>query len=232
MTRHNAPSVVIPNQVFIGLPWKNVRATYERVIDRLHLTYPISFVIVGREDGQDAEDLLEVIKDRVQSSTFAIFDATDGNANVSLEYGYAEALDIKRALYVSARKRFAGRADSPIISDLAGKRRNQYKTKKTLRLLLNRFCHDHAYTRRFERFISTLFPRAARGRRKRLRSLALKVIHFLDGKREVRREDVVNDLQGDVSRYRRDEIDQMILSLHRAGLIVSVQGPYSTISIR
>ena len=83
MTRHNAPSVVIPNQVFIGLPWKNVRATYERVIDRLHLTYPISFVIVGREDGQDAEDLLEVIKDRVQSSTFAIFDATDGNANVS-----------------------------------------------------------------------------------------------------------------------------------------------------
>ena len=218
--------------MFIGLPWKNVRATYERVIDRLQLFYPISFVIVGRQDGQDAEDLLEIIKDRVRSSTFAIFDATDGNANVSLEYGYAEALDIKRVLYLSARKKSAGRSDSPIISDLAGKRRNQYKTKNTLRLLLRRFCDDHAYTKRFERFISTLFPRAPRGKRKRHRSLALKIIHFLDGKREVRREDVVNDLQGDVSRYKRDEVDKMVLSMHQAGLLLSVQGPYSTITIR
>lgn len=232
MKKVTSQILVIPNQVFIGLPWKNVRATYEKVINRLSLRYPTSFVIVGRQDTQDAEDLLQVIKNRMESSTFAIFDATDGNANVSLEYGYAEAKDIKRALYMSSRKRTSGRADSPIISDLAGKKRNHYKSVKTLRTLLERFCEGHPYTTRFERVMTNLFPRAKRGKKKRSRSLALKIIHSLDGKRTVRREDVVNELLGDVPQYRRDEIDEMILRLHQKGLIQSVQGPHSVINIR
>ncbi len=232
MAIRSIKTLVTPNQVFVGLPWKNVRATYEKVIDRLRMSYPISFVIVGRQDTQDAEDLLEMIKDRVQSSSFAIFDATDGNANVSLEYGYAEALDLKRALYLSSRKKVAGRLDSPIISDLAGKKRHQYKSVKTLRTLLDKFCEDHAYTKRFERFMTTSFRRATRGKKKRCRSLALKIVHALDGMREVRRDDVVNDLQGDVSGYRRTEIDEMIRRLHREELIQSVQGRHSKISIR
>jgi hypothetical protein len=47
--------------------------------------------------------LLEVIKERRESSSFAVFDASGGNANVSLEYGYAEAFDIPRALYLSTQ---------------------------------------------------------------------------------------------------------------------------------
>ena len=76
---------VIPNRVFVGLPWKNVRPRYERAIDWLSIRSPLSFVIVGRGDNQDAQDLLEVIKSKLESSSYAVFDATAGNANVSLE---------------------------------------------------------------------------------------------------------------------------------------------------
>jgi hypothetical protein len=85
---------VIANQVFLAIPWKGVRPRYERCVDHLGSRSPLSFIIVGRADSQNADDLLEVIKERLESSSFAVFDASGGNANVSLEYGYAEALDI------------------------------------------------------------------------------------------------------------------------------------------
>src|ERR1700694_4201993 len=111
----------IPNQVFIGLAWKNGRGRFENVINRLQIRSPLSYVIVGRNVDQDAEDLLKVIKAKLENSTYAIFDATAGNANVSLEYGYAEAKNIPRALYISTHKA-AQRSGTPsIISDLAGK---------------------------------------------------------------------------------------------------------------
>ena len=116
----------IPNQVFLGAPWKNVRPKYEAIVNSFRKRYPLAFVIVGREGNQDAEDLFEVIKKRILASSYAIFDATGGNANVSLEYGFAEANDVPRALYLSTHKA-AKRAskDSPIIADLAGKRQNR-----------------------------------------------------------------------------------------------------------
>jgi hypothetical protein len=122
---------VIPNQVFIGCPWKTIRAKYEQVIGKLQKSYPLSYTVVGRKQQQDAEDLLAVIKDKLLTSSYAIFDATGGNANVSLEYGLAEAEDIPRLLYLcthgAARR---STKDQPIISDLAGKRRMQYTGKK------------------------------------------------------------------------------------------------------
>src|SRR2546428_13720946 len=90
----------IANQVFLGLPWKNVRARYERLIRRLEIKFPLHFTIVGRNDGQSAEDLFEIIKNRISLSSVALFDATGGNANVSLEYGYAEGMGIDRVIYV------------------------------------------------------------------------------------------------------------------------------------
>ena len=72
----SAKYAVIPNQVFLGIPWKTVRPKYESIIDKLRKTFPISFAIVGRQDNQDAEDLLEVIKKRLLTSSYAIFDAT------------------------------------------------------------------------------------------------------------------------------------------------------------
>ncbi len=118
---------IIANQVFVGCPYKTIRAKYERAIDELNKKFPLSFVIVGRGDGQEAEDLLELIKERLFSSSQAIFDATAGNANVSLEFGLAETDDMPRTLYLSchaAAKR--GSKDLAIIADLAGKRRSQY----------------------------------------------------------------------------------------------------------
>jgi hypothetical protein len=91
---------IIANQVFVGCPYKTIRAKYERAIDELNKKFPLSFVIVGRGDGREAEDLLELIKERLFSSSQAIFDATAGNANVSLEFGLAETDDMPRTLYL------------------------------------------------------------------------------------------------------------------------------------
>lgn len=113
---------------------------YERCVSYFRSRSALSFIIVGRSDSQDAKDLLELIKERLRSSSYAVFDATGGNANVSLEYGYAEALDMKRVLYVSTHG--AGRrtsSDPPIIADLAGKVRNHYKQEEGLKRLLGEF---------------------------------------------------------------------------------------------
>ncbi|MCZ7641358.1 MAG: hypothetical protein M5U12_38050 [Verrucomicrobia bacterium] len=214
--------------MFVGLPWKNVKRKWENAIDRLKIRSPLVFVIVGRDDIQDARDLLDLIKLRMDSSSYAIFDATAGNANVSLEYGYAEARDIKRALYISAHKASQKAKDQPIISDLAGKTRQQYKNEPALKRLLGAFSASHPYTKRFESFLDQRFRGNPKGEKKRLRSLALKVIHSCDGNKSVRREDVIQQLLGDVSHYSRTEVDSMIKELHKAGLIYSKRGRYST----
>jgi hypothetical protein len=222
----------IPNQVFLGVPWKTVRPKYERIIQKLRKTYPLSFVIVGREDDQDAEDLLEVIKKRILTSSYAVFDASGGNANVSLEFGFGDANDVPRALYLSthmASKRAS--KESPIIADLAGKKQNRYAQEAGLEKLLRQLCKGHAYTKRFEQFLTTSFHRRKKGDKKRLRSLSVKIVHQLDGEGKARRADVVQNLQADSSQYDRNEIDDMILRMHNAGLITSVQGPYSTVTV-
>ena len=222
----------IPNQVFLGVPWKTIRRNNEEIVERLRKKYPLSFVIVGRDPTQDADDLLEVIKKRILTSSYAIFDATGGNANVSLEFGFSEANDIPRALYLSTHKA-AKRAtkEAPIIADLAGKKQNRYAQVAGLEKLLRQFCQNHAYTKRFELFLGKTFRRRSKGDKKRLRSLALKIVHQLSSDGKARRSDVVQGLQADPAQYSRDEIDNMIYRMHNAGLVSSVQGPYSTVTI-
>jgi hypothetical protein len=111
----------IPNQVFIGLPWKTVRPKYERAMDWLSIRSPLSFVIVGRGDEQDAQDLLDIIKSKLENSSFALFDATGGNANVSLEYGYAEEKTFReRSIFPVIRPR-ARAATYPLLATLLGR---------------------------------------------------------------------------------------------------------------
>ena len=227
-----ARSDVIANQIFLAIPWKGVRRRYENCVDHLRSRSPLSFVIVGRSDRQNADDLLEVIKERLESSSHAVFDASGGNANVSLEYGYAEALDIPRALYVSTHGRsIRDGSDPPIIADLAGKRRNQYKQETALKRLLTEFAQSHAYTIQIERFLADIGRRRGKGEKKRNRALALKIIHALDGQSNVRRADIVQRLLADQSRYAEFEIDSMIGKLHNASLIRSQQGPYARVQI-
>jgi nucleoside 2-deoxyribosyltransferase len=127
-------------------------------------------VIVGRGDNQDAEDLLEVIKAKLEYSSYAVFDATAGNANVSLEYGYAEAKNIPRVLYMSSHKAAHKSKDPSIISDLAGKRRNQYSNEDKLFGLMQEFSTRHPYTQRFEKTLASEFRRQKKGAKKRSRA--------------------------------------------------------------
>lgn len=97
--------------------------------------------------------------------------------------------------------------------------------------LLRQFSKSHAYTKRFEQFLATTFRRRSKGDKKRIRSLCLKIIHQLDGDGRARRADVVQNLQADPARYERQEIDDIILRMHNAGLVNSVQGPYSVVTV-
>jgi hypothetical protein len=219
----------IPNQVFVGLPWKNVRARYERVLNRLELRFPLHFTIVGKNDGQSADDLFEIIKSRISESSVCIFDATGGNPNVSLEYGYAEGLEIDRIIYVSTHKAASVNLGSPIISDLGGKRRVQYKTEQSLLSHLESFARGHDYTLRYEKFVKKTFARLKKGGKKSSRTLALKVIHALDGVENRRHDDLVQRVQA--SGYEDDEVREMIRKLHTARLVSAEVGRYSRIRV-
>lgn len=216
----------IPNQVFIGLPLKNVRPKYEKLLPKLEKKYPLHFTIVGRNDGQDAENLLEIIKQRITSSSYAVFDATGGNANVSLEYGYAEGLEVPRAIFLSAHKAAQrNTAGSPLISDLTGKRRVQYKTEQTLSAEMHKLCREHDYTKRFDKAVAKILKKKSKGARKRGRGLALKVVRALDGKAKIRRAELVQHLQA--QGYPESEVDITLRKLHAAGVVKCTVGKFS-----
>jgi hypothetical protein len=222
----NAKRDFVQNQVFVGLPWKTVRPKYERIISKLHSKYPVHFTIVGRNDGQGAEDLLATIKQRISSSSYAVFDATGGNANVSLEYGYAEGIEVPRSIFISAHKASSKLLpDGAIISDLSGKRRVQYKTEVALSKELHKLCRDHPYTARFEKALSAALKGLSQGKKKRLRALAIKTIRALDGKDNMRRVDLIQYLQA--KDYTESEVERILKNLHSAGILKCTVGKYS-----
>jgi hypothetical protein len=220
----------VPNQVFVGLPWKNVRPRYDKAILKLHKSFPLFFTIVGRNDGQDAGDLFEIIKARIASSSYAVFDATGGNANVSLEYGYAEGIDVPRAIYLSAHKatQRAG-AGNPIISDLGGKRRVQYKTEKSLLSELQRLCKEHDYNKRFEKALVKATKGQARGAKKSSRALALKMVRALDGRTAMRRLEFIQHIEA--QGYKESVVDSLLKKLHAAGVLKCTVGKSSQVYI-
>jgi hypothetical protein len=219
----------VPNKVFVGLPWKTVKPKYERCVDKLKVSSPLYFHVVGRDDSQSAEDLLLRIKDALDSASYAVFDATGGNPNVSLEFGYAEAKEVERALYLSDHKAATRSSGSPIISDLAGKRQNRYKTEKGLLILLRSLSAQHPYAKRYEQAMKRICRRKRGPQAKSLRALALRVIHYLDGAEFKRRKDLVEHMRGEG--YREAEINSMISKLRKARLIDSKQGPHSTVVV-
>jgi hypothetical protein len=221
---------VINNQIFVGLPWKTVKPKYERAITKLEKKYPLYLTIVGRDDGQDAVNLFEVIKTRISTSSEAIFDATGGNPNVSLEYGYAEGLNIKKTIFVShhgAAKK--PNPNSPIISDLAGQRRVPYKTEKQLFSELDKLCLKHDFNKRFDNALKSLFGSTSRHNKKSKRALAHKLIRTLDGKDSVRRTDLVQHLQA--QNYSADDINDCLKGLHSKKIINCAQGRYSDVTV-
>lgn len=220
---------VIPNQVFVGLPWRNARPRYESCINELEKKYPLYFTIVGRRDAQDAEDLLAVITRRIDTSSYGVFDATGGNANVSLEYGYAEAIDLPRAIYLSTHMAASSGKGGAIISDLSGKRRIEYKNEASLRTHLESLCKSHGYSKRFEAFLSRYGRRTNGPEKRRRRALALKLIHYLDGKEELRRADLTQAVQA--AGYMSADVEEMLKKLHGVGLLNVSRGRVAKVRI-
>jgi len=220
---------ITPNQVFVGLPWRNVRPRYENCIDKLEKKYPLHFTIVGRKDAQDAEDLLGVIKSRIDTSSYGIFDATGGNANVSLEYGYAEAIELPRAIYLSTHKAASTSKGGVIISDLGGKRRIEYKNERSLETHLESLCKNHDYSKRFESFLSKRGRRLRGTEKRRRRGLAVRLVHYLDGKPSVRRADLVQAIQA--AGYSAGDVEEMLKKLHVEGLLNVSRGRIAKVRI-
>jgi len=172
MARGSLSKEVISNQVFIGCPWRIVRKKYLDVTENLKKKFPLHFVIVGSEVAHTAEDLLNFIKSKMETSSGAIFDVPGGNPNVSLEFGYAEGRNIESALYISTHGKATSKSTgSTIISDLAGKRRKEYKNEKSLTRLMTEFSKNHPYTIKFEKEMKGLMKRLNRGQKRSYRTL-------------------------------------------------------------
>lgn len=227
---------VVTNQVFLAHPWRTIRKKYEKCRDELKAKSPLSYIIVGTDPArQRAEDLFEIIKSRLYSSSCAIVDATGGNANVALEYGLAEARGIDCALYLCTHAREKKPAkDSPIIADLAGKRRNHYKQKEGLLRLLRASSAVHSYTRKFERAFQAWPTRAKPGQKVRKKTLGLKIIHALDGEASRRRGEITSVLLREKVRpkYSHAEIDRVMNRLVAKGLINAGKSGRSKVRIR
>jgi hypothetical protein len=111
---------------------------------------------------------------------------------VSLEYGYAEGVDLPRAIFLSDHKAAQRTtAGSPIISDLTGMRRVQYKTEAALQKELEKLSREHDYSKRFEKALKAGLKNSSRGAKKRGRALALKLVRALAGKSKMRRAELV-----------------------------------------
>jgi hypothetical protein len=141
---------VRPQVVFVGCPWYTIRPKYERIFAKktFKRRNPLRFVIVGRDGNQRAEDLFAEIRRQIDSSSVAIFDVSGGNANASLEFGYAQGLEVQSYVFVNVHGKFAADTgpNAAIISDLSGLRRNPYKNEQTLERHLRQFADQHAYT--------------------------------------------------------------------------------------
>ncbi len=223
---------VISNQVFIGCPWRIVRKKYLDVTEELKKKFPIHFVIIGSEPGHSAEDLLKYIKEKLESSSGAIFDVTGGNPNVSLEFGYAEGRNIESALYMSTRGKATGApSSSTIISDLAGKRRKEYKNEKSLMRLMTDFSKNHPYTIKFEKAMRAMMANLDKGEKKSYRALSLKIIHYLDVNEVSRRDDLLHGVASMNPNYSEDIVDDWIKTMHGHKLIKVTQGRYSDVVI-
>ncbi|MBI4600666.1 MAG: hypothetical protein HY721_01775 [Planctomycetes bacterium] len=143
------------NQIFVGYPWKTYCAHWEKILTEVHKRSPLHFVAIGRQPGQPAAQLLTRILQTIDRSSAAFFDASAGNPNVALEYGYARAALDESAIYLFRDENATGATGpgSPIISDLAGAIATQYALNDSrLKEAIEAIAKAHPYFKRFDRF--------------------------------------------------------------------------------
>lgn len=150
-----------PEQLFVGCPFQTrVRRHYDRLKAELEAETPLRVVLADTASITSSDDLLEHITTLIRESAACLFDATGANPNVSLEVGLAHALPTDFLLTISTRQPRlprAGRAASdrlrPIIADLQGRNRIEYKTYRSLKdQVLRRYLAGLPYLKRWHEF--------------------------------------------------------------------------------
>jgi hypothetical protein len=151
-------------QVFIGCPFLTaIRENYDQLKDDLEKETPLHVVLADTTAISSTDYLLEHITNLIRESAACIFDATGGNANVSLEVGIAHALpaDFLLAMYTrkprtqqKAEKALESEGERrPIISDLQGRNRIEYKTYPSLKSQVkSRYLTRLPYMQRWAQF--------------------------------------------------------------------------------
>lgn len=220
---------IVQNRIFLAYQWYTYREKYERACNVLHQSYPVYFYAIGRPKGQPAETLLGKIESVLYSSSQAVFDASKGNANVSLEYGLARHIpNMKKHLFIDSTSVPTGTTPgTPIISDLAGTTANRWELDKLNTLIshLKAIAERHPYTKRFRAYC----------RRQRLRGGQIKrtmmVIRLFDEEDSILRSEAL-DLLGDRFKgSKRSEIVDLLTKMHSSELIKISRGNPSKISI-
>jgi hypothetical protein len=183
-------------QIFVGCPFhKAVRKNYDRLKAELEAETPLHIVLADTTAVSSTDYLLEHITSLIRESAACVFDATDGNPNVSLEVGIAHAMpaDFILCLYTRRPRTRAEREavrtlTRPIIADLQGRLRIEYKTYPALkRHVTARYLSKLPYYKRwaeFQRRHSTFVKPALQvftEMRTSGRSLRARVIASLDG---------------------------------------------------
>lgn len=151
-----------PQQVFIGCPFSNpIRKNYDRFKRDVEKETPLHVVLADTTAVSSTDYLLEHITTLIRESSGCIFDASGGNPNVSLEVGIAHALpaDFILTFYTRKRRTPAEKAlqsageTKPIISDLQGRNRIEYKQYAALKdELMRRYLGGLHYMERWKRF--------------------------------------------------------------------------------
>ena len=209
---------VVANRVFVGYPHRTYKPFWEAIVRDLHSRYPLHFLALGREPGQPAAQLLVEILGALDSSSLALFDASTGNPNVSLQYGYAKATMSEAAVYLFFDEESPATAGpgSPIISDLAGTVANRYKLGDArLRDALEAIVKRHSYTKRYEKFCRQRQFKG--GPRKTL----LRILRKLDDKNSVLRRELLDNLVHETGRG-RTAVAGYLKALHEGGLNIQL----------
>lgn len=152
------------HQVFVGCPFaRAIRANYDRLKRDLEAETPLHVVLADTAAISSTDYLLENITSLIRESAGCIFDVTGGNPNVSLEVGIAHAVPAEFILALStrrSRRRVPAQSGQipnpdvrPIISDLQGRNRIEYKTYKALKdQIMRRFSPKIPYLTRWHEF--------------------------------------------------------------------------------
>lgn len=148
-------------QVFVGCPFlSSIRKNYDKLKEEIEEETPLHIVLADTTAVSSTDYLLEHITGLIRDSAASVFDATGGNPNVSLEVGIAHAMPVDFLLTLYTRKPRSQRDAQqaleregevkPIISDLQGRNRVEYKTYATLKKqLTSRYLNKLPYMRRW-----------------------------------------------------------------------------------